>query len=86
MSGDISIEAAGRDLKGLLERLHLGETVTVVGSDGAALAVLISLNPAPSQSEPACSWDARWDTLSQRISKAWKSKKSAVELLTEMRR
>jgi hypothetical protein len=31
-------------------------------------------------------WLAEWDALTEEISKAWKSEKSAVELVSEMRR
>jgi hypothetical protein len=30
--------------------------------------------------------EARWDDLAHRVSRAWKSDKSAVEMLVEMRR
>ncbi|MBI3244104.1 MAG: hypothetical protein HYZ49_17615 [Chloroflexi bacterium] len=81
----ITIEKLGSDLKGLLSRLRLGETITLVTPDGAPAAILISLKPAPVQ-PPAPDWLLKWETLAEEISQAWKSDKSAIETLTEMRR
>jgi len=82
----VPVETAERDLQHLLERLHLGETITLVNSEGTPLAVVVSLKPAHVEVEPASDWEARWDALAQEVSRAWKSDKSAVEILTEMRR
>jgi|CXWL01.1.fsa_nt_gi antitoxin (DNA-binding transcriptional repressor) of toxin-antitoxin stability system len=81
----ITIEKLGSDLKGLLSRLRLGETITLVTPDGAPVAILISLKPAPAL-PPAPDWLLKWETLAEEISRAWKSDKSAIETLTEMRR
>lgn len=86
MSAVMPIETAEHDLRNLLEQLRLGETVTLVSSEGAPLALLVSLKPAPSKAEPDSDWDARWDALAHQVSLAWKSEKSAVEILAEMRR
>jgi antitoxin (DNA-binding transcriptional repressor) of toxin-antitoxin stability system len=90
MSGNrsmtVPVETAKRDLKDLLEQLHLGETITLVSSEGTPLALVVSLKLSPVEVEPASDWEARWDALTQRVSQAWKSDKSAVEILTEMRR
>ena len=82
----VPIETAERDLQHLLGQLHLGETITLVSSEGTPLAVVVSLKPAPVEGEPASDWEARWDALAQKVSRAWKSNKSVVEILTEMRR
>ena len=82
----VPIETAERDLKSLLEQLQLGETVTLVGSEGVPEALLVSLKSAPSELQSLSDWEARWDALTHKISLAWKSKKSAVEILAEMRR
>ena len=82
----LPVETAERDLQHLLEQLHLGETITLVNSEGTPLAVVVSLKPAPVEVEPASDWEARWDALAQKVSRAWKSDKSAVEILAEMRR
>lgn len=82
----VPVETAQRDLQHLLEQLHLGETITLVSSEGMPLAVVVSLKPAPVEVEPVSDWEARWDALTQKVSQAWKSDKSAVEILTEMRR
>ena len=82
----VPVETAGRDLKQLLERLRWGETITLVSSEGTPLAVVVSLKSAPVEIEPVSDWEARWDALAQKVSRAWRSDKSAVEILTEMRR
>ena len=86
MSAAMPIEAAKRDLEGLLARLQVGETITLLSPEGAPVAVLISLKPTPSRPQSIVEWLTRWDTLTQRVSQAWKSDKSAVETLSEMRR
>ena len=80
------VETAERDLKQLLEQLHVGETITLVNSDGMPLACLVSLKPAPVEAEPVSDWEARWDALARQVSQTWKSDQSAIEILTEMRR
>jgi hypothetical protein len=81
----LPIETAERDLRGLLEELNLGETVTLVGSEGVPQALLVSLKPLL-RASPEGNWDARWDALARQVSDAWQSEKGAVELLSEMRR
>jgi len=85
MSVIVPIEAAERDLRSLLEQLQLGETITLVGSKGVPEALLISLKSASVEPQRLSDWEARWDTLAHKVSKAWKSEKSAVETLAEMR-
>ena len=86
MSIIVPIETAERDLKSLLEQLQLGETVTLVGSEGMPEALLVSLKSAPAKPPSMSDWETRWDALAHKISQAWKSEKSAVEILAEMRR
>jgi len=66
--------------------VQLGEAITLVSSDGTPLAVMVSVKPVPTEVKPVSDWGARWDALTQKVSQAWKSDKSAVEILTEMRR
>jgi len=82
----VPIETAERELRSLLEQLRLGETATLVSSEGAPEALLASLRFAAGRPEPMSDWDMRWDALAQKVSQAWKSKKSAAEILAEMRR
>ena len=82
----VPIETAERDLRNLLERLQLGDTVTLVGSEGVPEALLVSLKSAPAKLQPLSDWEMRWDALTHRVSQAWKSEKGAIEILTEMRR
>jgi shikimate 5-dehydrogenase len=86
MSITLPIEMAEKDLRSLLEELNLGETVTLIGAGGVPRALLVSLKPALPETQEEADWEARWDALARRVSRAWKSEKGAVELLTEMRR
>jgi hypothetical protein len=86
MSITLPIETAEKDLRSVLEELNLGETVTLVGAEGVPRALLVSLKPALREIQEEADWDARWDALARQVSQAWNSDKSAVELLTEMRR
>jgi antitoxin (DNA-binding transcriptional repressor) of toxin-antitoxin stability system len=81
------LETLKQDLEGLLEQLHLGETVTLVDPLGAPVAVLVSLKPTPADTSPRASdWEAEWESLAQEVGRAWKSDQSAIETLAEMRR
>ncbi len=86
LSASLPVDAAENQLKNLLRRLRLGETITLVAPDGAPLAILISLNPASAPTLSVPEWQSQWQTLSEEISRAWKGDKSAVEALSEMRR
>jgi len=86
MPTSISIDATGPKLKELLEHLPKGETVSILGSDGEPMAVVIPAEPPTDEAVSPEVWIAEWRALAQEIGKAWKSDKSAVELLSEMRR
>ena len=86
MSITVPIETAERGLRSLLEQLRLGETATLVSSEGAPEALLISLKSSADRLQPMSDWDTRWDALAQKVSQAWRGEKSAVEVLAEMRR
>ncbi len=79
-------DVASNNLMELLKQLHLGETVTLVDADGQPLAVLVGISPSPTQPQTLSDWRNGWETLAQRVGKAWKTQQSAVETLTEMRR
>jgi len=82
----VPVEMAERDLRHLLDGLRLGETITLVSAEGQPMAVVVSLKSASVEVEPVSDWEARWDALAREVSRAWKSNKSAVEILMEMRR
>ena len=86
MSVSVPVETAQNDLRTLLAQLKLGETITLVSSNGIPEALLVSLKAAPSQPQSSVDWEARWDTLAEKVSQAWKGNKSALTILTEMRR
>jgi antitoxin (DNA-binding transcriptional repressor) of toxin-antitoxin stability system len=86
MSITVPIDTAERDLRKLLQTLALGETVTLVGSEGVPRALLVSLKSVPRETQTDTDWEARWDALARQVGRAWKSEKSAVEILSEMRR
>ena len=86
MSVSVPVETAQNDLRNLLAQLKLGETITLVSSNGIPEALLVSLKAAPSQPQSPIDWEARWDNLVQKVSQAWKGNKSALTILTEMRR
>jgi len=86
MAEIVPTETAERDLRSLLKRLRLGETITLVGSEGVPEALLVSLKSPSSELQSRSDWQAQWDALAQKIGQAWNSEKSAVEILTEMRR
>ena len=86
MSITVPIETAERGLQSLLEQLRLGETATLVSSEGAPEALLVSLKSSADRLQPMSDWDTRWDALAQKVSQAWRGEKSAIETLAEMRR
>ena len=86
MTKTLSVDRAAQDLQTVLQQLHLGETVTLVGDEGAPEALLVSLRARGAEHHAVADWDERWDELANRIGDAWQSEKSAVEILSEMRR
>ena len=85
MSVKVSVDSAKKNLEGILAGLSPGETATLIGLKGNPLAVLVSLKSsedAPTEID----WDAEWQSLAREIDSSWKSKKSVLEILTEMRR
>ena len=86
MAAEISVEALGRELRELLDRLPAGESVTLVGADGKPVARVIAI--PPQQDQPTSGQDllAEWEELAQEVSKDWKSQRTALEVLSEMRR
>lgn len=80
------VETAKQNLKQLLDELNLGETLTLLGSEGVPLAVVVSLKPAHPGAKPIEDWQVQWEDLAEEIGRAWKGDKSAVEVIAEMRR
>lgn len=85
MSVEVSVDAAKKNLEDILARLSPGETATLIGPEGKPMAVLVPLRSSKEKAEEI-DWDAEWENLAKEIDSAWKSEKSALEILTEMRR
>jgi len=86
MSEALPIKNAECNLEELLKGLPFGESITLIGPEGCPVALLVSLKPRRIEQKPIPDWDARMEALAQKVSRAWKGEKSAVEVLSEMRR
>ncbi len=69
-----------------LEKLDDGDAVPIFGIDGYIHATLISLQPAKKETLSTEEWIAKLDEINERFRNVPQSEKSAVELLSEMRR
>jgi antitoxin (DNA-binding transcriptional repressor) of toxin-antitoxin stability system len=85
MSVEVSVAAAKKNLEEILSKLLPGETATLISPEGKPMAVLVPLKSSEDAAK-VLDWDAEWDILAREIDLDWKSKKSALEILTEMRR
>lgn len=85
MSVEVSVASAKKNLEDILARLSPGETATLIGPEGRPMAVLVPLKSSE-ESEEKIDWDTEWEAVAKEIDAAWKCKKSAIEVLTEMRR
>lgn len=80
-----------RDLKthasGIVQQVREGQVSYMVTHRGHPVGVLSPLDAGTvsSPSKPDGGWD-RLGKLADRIGKGWKSKKSSVEIISEMRR
>jgi hypothetical protein len=86
MSEAVSIKNAECNLEELLKGLPFGESITLTGPEGCPVALLVSRKSGKAERKPVSDWDAKMDELAQKVSRAWKGEKSAVEVLSEMRR
>lgn len=86
MATDLYIQADSPQLGDALRHLRPGERLNVLGPDGKRMAVVVSARPEGEEPLSPEEWLARLDARAERISKAWKSEKSAVEIVSEMRR
>jgi antitoxin (DNA-binding transcriptional repressor) of toxin-antitoxin stability system len=85
MSVEVSVAAAKKNLEEILSKLLPGETATLISPEGKPMAVLVPLKSSEDAAK-VLDWDAEWKTLAREIDLDWKSKKSALEILTERRR
>jgi antitoxin (DNA-binding transcriptional repressor) of toxin-antitoxin stability system len=87
MSIAVPIEVAKQNIEELLEKTQLGETITLLDPGGTPLAVIVSLRPMSAvETPPVSEWVAQWAALAEEVGQAWKNEKSAVEVISEMRR
>lgn len=85
MSEAIPIKNAECNLEELLkEPVFWG--IPFIGPEGGPVALLVSLRPGKIIQKPAIDWDTRMDDLARKVSRAWSGEKSAVDVLSEMRR
>jgi antitoxin (DNA-binding transcriptional repressor) of toxin-antitoxin stability system len=85
MSVEVSVDSAKKNLEDILAKLSPGETATLIGPEGRPMAVLVPLRSFENVVKEI-DWDAEWQVLAREIDSAWKSEKSALEILAEMRR
>ena len=85
MSVEVSVDSAKKNLEDILAKLSPGETATLIGPEGRPMAVLVPLRSSENVAKEI-DWDAEWQALACEIDSAWKSEKSALEILAEMRR
>ena len=85
MSVEVSVDSAKKNLENILARLSPGETATLIGPEGRPMAVLVPLKKSEDIAEEI-DWDEEWQALAQKIDSKWKSEKSALQILSEMRR
>jgi hypothetical protein len=86
MPTDVPVDEVARDLKGWLDQLPGGEVVRLTDSDGQGVAMLTSLREPGGDPVSFEEWERRMRELAEEVSRAWKSEKSALEILAEMRR
>jgi len=85
MSVEVSVSSAKKNLEDILAKLSPGETATLIGPEGWPMAVLVPLRSSEDEAAEI-DWDAEWQALAHEIDSAWKSEKSALQILAEMRR
>lgn len=54
--------------------------------EGISVVLLVSLKSREVERKDFSDWEVRMDELAQKVSQAWKDERSAVEILSEMRR
>ena len=87
MPDKVSIEEAEHNLRQLLSSLSEDERVTIIDEAGVPLGEVSApkgpLQDSPSGDEPLLK---RWESVAQRIGRAWDGQRSAVEQLRQDRR
>jgi len=85
MSVEVSVDFAKTNLEAIIRELSPGETATLIGPEGKPMAVIVPLISSEKAAD-RFDWDSEWQSLAKEIDSEWKSKKSALEILAEMRR
>jgi hypothetical protein len=81
----LSIDTIEKNLLKVLNNLQPGETLTLTGTDGAPLALLISLKIEDTE-EVSKKWLKEWNKLAKDVTSSWKDEKNSSEVLNEIRR
>jgi dihydrodipicolinate synthase/N-acetylneuraminate lyase len=63
-----------------------GKYHQLIARQPVVLQIKANLEPVSREPQEEADREARWDAQARRVSQAWQSEKSAVEILTEMRR
>lgn len=69
-----------------LGRMRPGEKVTLVDEAGTPLATVVRPNTGAERPMSIEKWEAEWDVLAEKVSKAWKGDLNAIEAVAEQRR
>lgn len=81
----IGIRELKANASALVNAVKEHRTQYLITRRGEPVAVLMPVDAVPSPPDPEDVW-ARLETLGQEIAQNWQSEKSAVEILSEMRR
>jgi antitoxin (DNA-binding transcriptional repressor) of toxin-antitoxin stability system len=87
----VSIKKMPPEMAEIFDNLSKGESVTVLDEDGKPKVVLVTVAATPAEVQSRFQpihdeWFEDWDKMAREIAKDWKSDKSALEVLSEMRR
>jgi len=86
MPVDVPMDAVGADLRRALDSLPPGESVRLLDAAGEPVAVVLPACRLSGRKVTWEEWKREWMALAEKVSQAWKSDRTALETLAEMRR
>ena len=86
MIAEISVNSLGPELRAAVNRMHLGESVTLVDGQGKPVAIVISISRGQERPMSVEEWEAEWKVLTREVDELWSGGMSAVEAVAEQRR